>query len=144
MALKLVGKRYTDTKLNGLFRAPARVSVIKLVLARNTISFCGLNKLFAIARSSPGIFENLYCVPVPRPWFSQKFPYPDPEYSGIFENDIVFLFPDRNFLELFPFPAWNISEVWAFPNKKNCHHTGSIHWSSDNQADVLPLHHQFI
>jgi hypothetical protein len=51
---------YTDTKLNGLFRAPARVSVIKLFLARNTISFCGLKKLSAIARSSPGIFENLY------------------------------------------------------------------------------------
>jgi hypothetical protein len=58
---------HTDTKLKGLFRAPARMSVIKLFLARNTISFCGLKKLFAIARSSPGIFENLYCVHVPRP-----------------------------------------------------------------------------
>jgi hypothetical protein len=57
----------TVTKVNGLFRAPARVSVIKLFLARNTISFCGLNKLFATARSSSGIFENLFCVPVPRP-----------------------------------------------------------------------------
>ncbi len=58
---------YTDTKVNGLFLAPARMSVIKLILARNTISFCGLNKLFAIARSSPGIFVNLYCVPTRRP-----------------------------------------------------------------------------
>jgi hypothetical protein len=58
---------YTDTKVNGLFRAPARMSVIKLFLAWNTISFCGLNKLFAIAWSSPGIFEILYCVPVPGP-----------------------------------------------------------------------------
>jgi hypothetical protein len=58
---------YTDTKMNGLFRAPARMSVIKLLLAGNTISFCGLNKLFAIARSSPGIFENPLFVPVPKP-----------------------------------------------------------------------------
>ncbi len=61
------GVQYTDTKVNGLFRAPARVSVIKLFLARNTISFYGLNKIFAIARSSSGIFENSYCVPVTRP-----------------------------------------------------------------------------
>jgi hypothetical protein len=35
---------YTDTKMNVLFRAGARMSVIKLFLARNTIPFCGLNK----------------------------------------------------------------------------------------------------
>jgi hypothetical protein len=35
---------HTDTKLNVLFRAGARMSVIKLFLARNTIPFCGLNK----------------------------------------------------------------------------------------------------
>jgi hypothetical protein len=58
---------YTDTKVNGLFQAPARMSVIKLLLAGNTISFCGLNKLFAIAGSSPGIFENSLSLPVPKP-----------------------------------------------------------------------------
>jgi hypothetical protein len=36
---------YTDTKLTALFLAGARMSVIKLILARNTISCCGLNKL---------------------------------------------------------------------------------------------------
>jgi hypothetical protein len=96
---------YTDTKMNGLFRAPARMSVIKLLLARNTISFCGLNKLFAIAGSSPGIFENSLCAPVPKPKFSKKFPYPNPEYLKWFSV----LVPRRAFSGIVPFPSLELS-----------------------------------
>ncbi len=54
---------FTVYKVNGLFQAPAQMSVIKLFLARNTTYFCGLKKLYAIARSSPGIFENfVFCT----------------------------------------------------------------------------------
>jgi hypothetical protein len=53
--------------------------VIKLFLARNTISFCGLNNIFSLTWSSPGILEN----------------------------GSAHLFPDRSFPGLFPFPARN-------------------------------------
>jgi hypothetical protein len=130
--------------VSGLFRAPARMSVIKLILARNTISFCGLNKLFAIARSSPGIFVNLDCLPVPRPLFSQKFPYPNPEYSRIFENGLVFLFLDRSFRGMFPFPAWNYLRSLEISKHEKLPAPGLEPLTFVNQADVLPLHRQFI
>jgi hypothetical protein len=95
----------TDTKMNGQFRAPAWMSVIKLLLAGNTISFCGLNKLFAIAGSSPGIFENSLCVPVSKPSFSKKLPYPNPEYLKWFSV----LVPRPEFFGIVPFPSLELS-----------------------------------
>ncbi len=96
-------KWYTDTKVNELFRAPARMSVIKLLLAGNTISFCGLNKLFAIAGSSPGILKIRFVYLFP----DRNFPRNSPTPTRNIWNGLVFLFPDRSFPGLFPFPAWN-------------------------------------
>jgi hypothetical protein len=49
-------QRYTDTKLTALFRAGARMSVIKLILARNMISCCGLNKTHRYPGRLQGFF----------------------------------------------------------------------------------------
>ncbi len=113
--------------------------MIKLFLARNIIYFCGLNKTLR----QPGSFQ------------------------GFLKTRLLYLFPGRNFQKiLLPQPgilkkvrytcsqtgvfrefslSWprSISKFLLFPRKKNCQHWESIHCPSGNQADVLPLHHQY-
>jgi hypothetical protein len=72
---------YTVTKVNGLFRAPARMSVIKLFLARNMIYFCGLNKTLCQPGALEGFFKTRLVYLFPCMEFSKKFYFPSPEYS---------------------------------------------------------------
>ncbi len=67
----------------------------------------------------PGIFRNIW------KWFSVLVSRP--EFSGIV-----------------PFPSLEYLGSLGISKQENCRYPGSIHWSSDKQADVLPLHHQFI
>ncbi len=68
------------TKVNGLFRALAWTSVIKLFLARNMIYFCGLNKTLC----QPGVLQ------------------------GFLKTHLVYLFPCWNFPINSTSPARNI------------------------------------
>jgi hypothetical protein len=57
------------------------------------------------ARSSPGIFENSFNVPVPRPEFSKKFYFPSPE----FKKKLGVLGPRPEFSGNIPFPSLEVS-----------------------------------
>jgi hypothetical protein len=92
---------YTVTKLNGLFRAPARMSVIKLILARKMIYFCGLNK----THGQPGVLQGFLKTRLlhlfPGRKFPKKFYFPSLEYS----KKLVVLVPRPEFSGNIPFPS---------------------------------------
>ena len=112
---------YTDTKMNVLFRAGARMSVIKLFLARNTIPFCSLNK----TRRQPGILQGFLSTNLVYLFADRTFPgcslTPARNSPGILEIRWVYQFPAGTFPGCSLTPARNapgsfvIRWVYLFP-----------------------------
>jgi hypothetical protein len=115
--------RYTVTKLNGLFRAPARMSVIKLFLARNMSYLCGLNKTLC----QPGVlqeFLKIVCCTCFQAVVFLEILLPQP---GIIKKVRCTCSQTGVFQEYSLSQARTISKFIAFPRKKNCQHGDSIH-----------------
>jgi hypothetical protein len=74
------------------------------------------------ARSSPGIFENSFNVPVPRPEFSKKIQLPQP---GILKNVRGTCSQTGDFREYSLSQPRSISKFLAFPSKKSCRYWDS-------------------
>ena len=118
----------TDTKMNVEFRAGARMSVIKLFLARNMIPFCecGLNK----TRPQPGIIQGFLSTNLVYLFTGRTFPgcslTPARNSPGILEIRQVYQFLARTFPGCSLTPARNapgsfvircvyLSPAWTFP-----------------------------
>ena len=106
--------QYTDTKMNGLFRAPARVSVIKLFLARNMIPFCRLNK----TRCQPGTLQGFLSINLMYLFPDRTFPgcslTSARKSPGILEIRPVYLFPAGTFPGFSLTPARNAPGSFVF------------------------------
>ncbi len=89
--------RNTATKGNAFFLLPARMSVIKLILARNGILLLGRNNYLTPARHSPRIFVNLLVYLSSSPEVSKIFPFLSSDSSKIFGNVFMYMFPARNY-----------------------------------------------
>ncbi len=96
---------YTVTKVNRLFRASARMSVIKLFLARKMIYFCGLNKTVC----QPGVLQGFLKTRLVYLFPCWNFPRnsTSPARNILKLLGVQYLFPDRTFPGMFSFPAWN-------------------------------------
>ncbi len=120
-ALPISKSAYTDTKKNVLFWAGARMSVIKLFLARKTIPFCGLNK----TRPWPGILQGFLSTNLVYIFADRTFPRcsitPARNSPGILEIRWVYQFPAGTFPGCSLTPARNapgsfiIRWVYLFP-----------------------------
>ncbi len=92
------------TKVNGLFRAPARMSEIKLFLARNMIYFCGLNKTLGQPRVLQGFLKTRLLYLFPGRNFPRNFTSP----ARNIQQKLVVLVPRPEFFGNIPFPSLEV------------------------------------
>ncbi len=82
-------------------KLPARMSVIKLFLARNMIFFCGLNKILC----QPGVLQGFLRTRLMYLFPGRNFPRNSTSPARNLKKSYMYLFPDRSFPGIFPFPA---------------------------------------
>jgi hypothetical protein len=127
----------TDNKVGGLFRAPSPDVSDQTFPGPEYDFFLWGEQNPLPARSSPGIFEDSFGVPVPMLEFSKKFYFPSLEYSKIVRCTCS---QTGVFREMFSFPAWNYP---GFPGISKQEKSASSWIRSDDLLNIEQMSYLF-
>jgi hypothetical protein len=113
--------KVTDTKVKELFQSPSPDFSDQTCLAQNMISFCCLNK----TRCQPRVLQRFLKTHLVNQFTGRNFQENLVPQTGILKNSLVYLFPDRSFLGMFPFPAWSYLRIPGISNQEKLPVRGS-------------------